>query len=453
MAMTTEKRAFGKMVLLLVLPVVGQNLLNMAVNTADVVMLGYVSQSALSASSLANQIQFILSLLFFGIGSGASILTAQYWGKGDTRTIEKVLGIALRFSIASAAVFALGAIAFPGPLMRIFTSDAELIAEGISYLRVVGVSYLFMAVTMMYLSAMSSMERVILSTQIYAVSLVVNIFGNAMLIFGWFGLPRLGILGVAISTTTARLVELVICLIDSRRNKYIRIRVRDIFARNKVLLQDFLRFALPAMGNDIVWGIGFSMYSVIMGHLGSDVVAANSIAQVVRNAAKVACSGISTGTAIIVGKALGQNLIDTARLYAKRMVNLTMVAAVIGGLMILALRPLIVNYGSITEQAREYLGVMLLISSYYVFGQAFNTTTICGVFRAGGDAKFGFILDFFDMWVFSVPLGFLCAFVFKLPVMWVYFVIFLDEFVKMPFIIVHYKRERWLQNITRESVG
>lgn len=447
-----EKRAFYTAVFWLMLPVVGQNLVNLGVQMADVVMLAYVNQTALSAASLANNISFILSLVFFGIASGATILASQYWGKGDTATVERVLGLSLRFSVSIALVFAVAAGFFPQTLMSIYTSDPELIAAGATYLRILAVSYLCMSVTTMYLNIMRSMERVLLSTIVYAISLLVNIVLNATFIFGLFGAPKLGIVGVAIGTVTARVVEVAICFGDSIRSKSVRIRFASIVERNPALTRDFFRYALPALANDVVWGVGFSMYSVIMGRLGSDVVAANAIAHVVRNMATVVCMGVSTCTSILVGKSLGENRLEEAAVYAARLLRLAMFTGALGGVLILLLKPVIVSYPQIEDQARQYLEIMAYISAYSVFGQAVNTTLICGIFRAGGDSKFGLYCDIITMWLFSVPLGFLCAFVFKLPVMWVYFIIFLDEFVKMPFVFRRYRQKLWLRNITRDEV-
>ena len=218
-------------------------------------------------------------------------------------------------------------------------------------------------------------------------------------------------------------------------------------------MQDLFRLSAPTMINDLGWSIAFSMYSVILGHLGGDIVAANSVGQIARNLGKVLCMGFANGTAIILGKTIGEGMMDAARVYAKRMVNLTSIAGIVGGVLILMVRPLLMMAfeSSLTPVALSYLGIMLLINAYYVWGQCMKTCWICGCFRAGGDVKYGMYCDLIAMWCFSVPLGFLFAFVFDLPVMWVYFILFLDEFAKMPFIIHHYKKFGWLQNITRDA--
>jgi Na+-driven multidrug efflux pump len=194
------------------------------------------------------------------------------------------------------------------------------------------------------------------------------------------------------------------------------------------------------------------MYSVILGHLGTDVVAANSLVTVVRNFGTIFCFSIASAGGILLGNTIGQNKIETARSDAKKLMKLTVLSGAIGGLIILAITPFVLSHATLTPGAMHYLKYMLLINTYYVMGAAVNTTLIAGAFRAGGDSRFGFICDTIDMWCYAVPLGFLAAFVFKLPVMWVYFLLCTDEFVKWPWVIKHYRSGKWLRNITRDHL-
>lgn len=446
----TEKRVFYSSLFRLVLPIAVQNLISTAVNSADVVMVGFVGQDALSSVSLANQVQFILSLVYSGVASGATMLASQYWGKNDTKTIEKIMGIAMRFSVGISALFFVLACFFPSYVMRVFTNDPVLIEGGVTYLRILGLSYLFMGVSQVYLCIMRSIERVVFAMWTFGSALILNIILNAVFIFGLFGVPAMGIAGAAVATVIARGIELAICMIDACRFKKVRFRISSVFEKNPLLFQDYMKYALPAFGNEVVWGVAFSMYSVIMGHLGSDMVAANSVVVVARNLGTVVCFGIANGGAIYLGKLIGDGRMEAAKKDASRLCHVTFVSGVLGGILVLLVRPLMMNLVELTPQASSYLTIMLVINSYYVLGQAMNTTVICGIFRSGGDSRFGFICDIIDMWGFSVPLGFLCAFVLNLPPMWVYFIICLDEFVKMPFIYRHYKSYKWLKNITRE---
>ena len=442
--------SFSKNLLRLAVPIVLQNLVTTAVSSADVIMLGFVSQDALAAGSLASQIMFILNLVYSGISSGVIMLAAQYWGKQDTLTIERIMGIGMRISILISTVFFILACFFPSLLMLIFTNDKELIATGIPYLRIVSFSYLFMSISQVYLCTMRTIERVIFATAANASALLLNIFLNAVFIFGLLGAPKMGIAGVALATTIARGIEFGICMLDALHFKVIRFRPAAIFERNKVLFADFMKYSLPAFGNEVSWGLAFSMYSVIMGHLGSDMVAANAVVVVARNLGTVACFGIANAGAILLGKSIGAGRMDTVKSDASKFCRITFVSGIVGGVFIFLLRPLFLNMADLTPTAQGYLNIMLFINMYYVLGQAMNTAVICGVFRSGGDSKWGFICDTIDMWVYAVPMGFLTAFLLKLPPMWVYFIICTDEFVKIPFVHKHYKSYKWIKNITRE---
>ena len=378
------------------------------------------------------------------------MLAAQYWGKKDKKTIEHIMGIGMQLSIFISSMFFIMAFFFPHVLMRIFTNDINLITEGIPYLRMVSFSYLFMSFSQVYLCAMRSIERVHFSTVTNAVALILNIIFNAVFIFGLFGAPKLGILGVALATVIARAVEFTICVIDNFIPKAIHFHIKNVLEVNKILFFDFMKYSLPAFGNEIVWGVAFSMYSVIMGHLDSDIVAANAVVVVARNLGTVACFGIADAGAIILGKSIGSGNTDTIKSDSSHFVKITSMSAVVGGIVIFLLRPVFFTMADLTPTAKSYLGIMLFINMYYIVGQAFNTAMICGVFRSGGDSKWGFFCDIIDMWCYSVPLGFISAFVLKLPPMWVYFLICTDEFVKIPFVYKHYKSYKWLKNITRD---
>ena len=448
--MNEEQRQFYKMTASLTLPIALQNLMDTAVSGADVLMLNFVSENAISAASLAGQVQFVLNMIFYGLSSGTAVLCAQYWGRGDKRTIEKVMGLSLRISICLSMLFTLAALFVPGVIMKIFTDDAAVIDLGMQYLRAVAPSYVLSGFATMYLCVMRSVERVVVSATVHSSAVVANIILNACFIFGWGPFPSLGIAGVAIATSITRALEVLYCIFDAAVIcRVIRFKIGDLFARRKILMRDFIRYSVPAMGNDLVWGLAFSMYSVILGHISSDIVAANSITTVVRSLGSVVCFGVASSGGIILGKAMGDNQLEKAELYAKRLLRLSIGTAIVGGLLVLAVRPVLLSWMNLTETVYGYLSVMLLITSYYIMGQSVNTMVVCGIFRAGGDVRFGLKMDIVAMWIYAVPVGFLAAFLFKLPPLWVYFILCLDEFVKMPVILMHYKKKKWLCNITR----
>ena len=229
---------------------------------------------------------------------------------------------------------------------------------------------------------------------------------------------------------------------------------RYLFRRNKLLTGDFVRLAMPALGNDLSWGLAFSMYSVILGHLGNDAVAANSMVVVVRNLSSTFCFAVASAGGILLGNVMGEGKLDKAKEYASQVMRMTVISGLAGAVILIACMPLVLRFAStsLSETAMGYLKVMLWINTYYIMGGAVNTSLIAGVFRAGGDTRFGLICDTIDMWCYAVPLGFFAAFVLKLPVLWVYFLLCTDEFVKWPWVIAHYRSGKWAKNITREGL-
>ena len=448
--MTQEAKTFYKDLRNVVQPMAIQNLISSAVNSADVIMLGYIGQTAIAASSLAGNVAFILFMVSTGLSSGLVMLGAQYWGKKDTESIKTLLGIGLRICCTVEIIVALIAAFYPRILMLIFTKDEGLIIEGCKYLRAASFSYVCLSFSQMFQAGFKSIERVKIVTITSTTSLFLNIGLNAVFIFGLLGVPKMGITGVGIATSIARFIEMVICFIYASRQKDVHFSVSCVFRRNKLLTRDFIRYSMPAVGNELVWGAAFAMYSVIMGHLGEDIVAANSVVNTVRQLGSVLCFGMAYGGAIVVGKYMGAGDMEVAERNASRLARVTIISGVLGAVLLLCCYPILPYIADLNETAAHYRNVLLFINSYSLIGASINTVLICGIFRAGGDARFGFVADCINMWAVSVPLGLLAAFVLKLPPLWVYFILFLDEFEKMPFVIRHYYKKGWLRNITRD---
>lgn len=433
----------------LVLPIAFQQFMLAAVNASDALMLGLLDQDSLSAVSLAGQVQFVFNLFLAAMTIGASMLAAQYWGKGDRDAVERILALVLKITTpVSLAVF-LAAQLCPGLLMRIFTRDEVLIAGGVRYLQVVGLSYLMTGISQIFLCILKNSGQAMKSTVISSFSVVLNIFLNAVFIFGFWIFPEMGIAGAALATVIAKAVELLWLFVESCREGRIHLRMRYVIHTDPLLRKDFWKYTTPVLANEMVWGCGFTMYSVIMGHLGSDAVAANSIANIVKNLIACFCSGIGNGGGILVGNELGQGNLEKARSYGGRLCRISIVSGIISGLVLLALSPLILSVSNLSDVSAGYLRGMLLICSYYMIGRAVNATTIAGIFCAGGDSRFGLLCDTVVMWVIAVPLGLISAFVLNLPVLAVYFVISLDEMVKLPAVYRHYKKYAWVKDLTR----
>lgn len=445
--MESEKRIFYRKLWGLVFPIAIQNLMTALVSASDAFMLGFVSQTSLSAVSLATQIQFVHNLFMLALTIGATTLAAQYWGKGDTDSVEEILAIVLKISMAVSVVFFIAAMFFSGFLMRIFTNDIRLIQAGIPYLRIVSVSYLFMGFSQIYLCIMKNSGRTAKSTIYGSVAVVINIGFNVIFIFGLAGFPAMGIAGAALATTVSRALELLLTIYENMHRSLVCVRLKYIRNSSKKLKKDFWHYTTPVLGNELVWGCGFTMFSVIMGHLGSDAVAANSVANILKNIIACVCNGIGAG--IIVGNELGKGEMERATEYGNRLFKLAVFAGAVSGLILLAVSPVLrIFTGSLSAQAHSYLKNMMYICTYYMIGKSVNATVIAGVFCAGGDTKFGLKCDAVTMWMILIPIGMITAFVLKLPIMVVYFIISMDEIIKLPAVYRHYKKYNWVRNLT-----
>ncbi len=445
-----DEKAFYKKLASIVIPVAFQQFMLASVSAADAIMLGKLSQNSMAAVSLAGQVQFIFNLFLAGSSIGTSMLVAQYIGKGDHDAVERILGIVLRVTIPIATTFTLAALLIPQVIMGIFTSDADLVVFGAQYLRCVSLSYFFCGITQIYLVIMKNSGHALKNSLISSSSVVINICLNAIFIFGLFGCPAMGIAGAALSTVIARFVEMTLALSDMRKEGRIKIRPEYFIHRDMGLRKDFWKYATPAFLNQILWGLAFSSESVIMGHMNPDAVAANSIALIVKNLTACFCLGFGNGAGIILGNTLGSGDLERGKRYGDRFIKIAVLNGLVTGGFVLLISPIIVRFANLTPQASHYLRWMLVMCSYYQFGKSLTCTTNGGVFPSGGDSKFTFKCDTITMWGFIVPVGFLVAFVFKLPVLVIYFFMTLDETIKLPAIFIHYRKYGWVRNITKE---
>lgn len=448
--MNKERKEFLKSAALLVVPVAMQNLITTAINSLDVIMLGRVNEIVLAGASLGNQVYFNMSLFLFGITSGAAVLIAQYWGKKDLDSIKAIFGLGMKLGIAVSSLFALAAFFLPELLMRIFTDDTEIIRQGEIYLRIVCFSYPFTAVNMIYLNTMRSMEKVKIATLAYSVSFFVNLIANGVLIFGLLGFPALGTAGAAWGTVIARFSEsLVILFYDRKINRTLKFSIKFLVSKNGLLTRDFWKYALPVIINELSWGTGISMITGILGRLGSSVVAANAVAQVARQLSMIIGFGVAAAAAIEIGKKIGEGNREGAKDLGRRYAVLSVITGFIGAAVILIALPVMLKFLVLTPDAAKYLKMMMLVMSYFVIGQSINSCFVVGIFRAGGDTRFGLFFDLTFMWGIAILGGWIAAFVFHAPVTVVYMILLSDEVLKMPVAYGRYKSYKWLKNVTR----
>ena len=444
--MDERKRSLRKEIVRLALPIALQQFMTALVGACDAIMLGKLSQDAMSAVSLATQVTFVFNLFMFAFMAGENMFVAQYYGKGDYTGISQVFSLVTKICGCIAVVFLAGTLFFPEQLMRILTNEETLIVLGSEYLRVIGISYVFSGIAQIFLAIMKNCGAVNMSTLINGVMVILNIALNAVFIFGLSGFPKMGIKGAALATVLATVVQFLWSV------GYVLCRIRavkfSLRSCEKKLFGRFWQKTVPLLINNLAWGIGFSMYSVIMGHLGTDAVAANGIANISKNLVVCFCLGLGNAGSIIVGNRLGADRLQEAKEVGETLTRTAIIAGVVSGLVLIALSPFITKMVDLTPTARGYLQKMLLISSYYIAGKSVNCMTIGGIFAAGGDSKFGMLCDSVTLWCIIVPLGCICAFILKLPVMIVYFVLNLDEIIKLPVVYKHYKKYKWIKNLT-----
>lgn len=444
--MDERKRSLRKEIVRLALPIALQQFMTALVGACDAIMLGKLSQDAMSAVSLATQVTFVFNLFMFAFMAGENMFVAQYYGKGDYTGISQVFSLVTKICGCIAVVFLAGTLFFPEQLMRILTNEETLIVLGSEYLRVIGISYVFSGIAQTFLAIMKNCGAVNMSTLINGVMVILNIALNAVFIFGLSGFPKMGIKGAALATVLATVVQFLWSV------GYVLCRIRavkfSLRSCEKKLFGRFWQKAVPLLINNLAWGIGFSMYSVIMGHLGTDAVAANGIANISKNLVVCFCLGLGNAGSIIVGNRLGADRLQEAKEVGETLTKTAIIAGIVSGLVLIALSPFITKMVDLTPTARGYLQKMLLICSYYIAGKSVNCMTIGGIFAAGGDSKFGMLCDSVTLWCITVPLGCICAFILKLPVMVVYFVLNLDEIIKLPVVYKHYKKYKWIKNLT-----
>ena len=439
---------FRNKILKLALPITAQQFMLALVSACDAFMLGGLDQNALSAVSLASQVTFVFNLILTALTIGENMFVAQYYGKKDFDGLRTSAGLVLRDVFIVSVLFLIATLWIPEILMGLFTNDTILIAYGMKYLKLIGLSYVFSGVLQVLQGVLKNCGYAGKCAMISAVVVCFNIVLNAIFIYGYFECPRMEIAGAALATVIANGVGLAITVSILYPKKELWVRSADIRKWKANITKKFWKYVYPVFFNEFVWGGGFTMYSVILGHLGSDAVAANSIANITKNLLICGCTGFGYGGSIIVGNLLGEGNLSEVRKSGNILCKIAVISGLFTGGMVLLAVPVILHFTNLTDTATEYLKYMLLMSSYYVIGKSINSMTIGGIFPAGGDTKFGLKCDAVTMWCFAVPLGCIAAFILKLPVLMVYFVLNLDELVKLPVVLKHYRKYKWVKNLT-----
>ncbi len=429
-----------------------QNLLTFGVNLADNIMLGKYSEIAMSGVSLANQVQFLLQMFALGASNGVAVLAAQYWGKGDTKPIKKIFTSAAIVGTVLSALLGLAVIVAPEAVLGLLTDKTNEINAGSEYIVIMGFSYCIFTMTQLFLSMLRSVETVRIGFVINVVSLVVNIGLNYSLIFGNFGCPELGVKGAAIATLVARYVEFIIVVfyvfgID----KKIKMKLRDLFVIDKTYIRDYIKTGLPLIFSATSWGIAMAIQTAILGRIESDaVLGANSIATAVYQVVSVLYTSTSNSGSVIIGKTVGERDIPRVKLYAKRLQVIYLLIGIVSGLIMFLSCDVILSLYNVADETRELAKIFIYILSITIVGSCYEAPALCGIVSGGGDTKFVLFNDLIFMWGIVLPLSFLSAFVWHLPVPVTFFFLKCDQILKCIVAVVKVNRFKWIKVLTRE---
>lgn len=443
----------------LAIPIILQNLITNSLALVDTFMIGTLGETPLAGVALANIPIFVVLLLVFGIQSGSSVLISQHWGKGDTDTINRVIGIGFYISGGIATLFALGMFFFAQPFMALFGNDPEVVAVAARYARIVGFSYIFDGLTQVYVAAHRSMENPKLGLYLLSVAMVTNTFLNWVLIFGNLGAPALGVEGGAIATLAARVLGFLVMVVYASTNRRFRLRPQLFLRPDRPLLARFARYSTPVVLNETLWGLGISIYPTIMGHMdGSrEILAAYAISGNMEKVCTVAVFAVAATAAIIVGREIGAGHTQTIYEVGAALNTVAFFAGlVVGGVMIavthLVFVPYVYPIFDLSAKAASISSMMLTMTFFFLSIRSFNCTNIVGVLRGGGDVRWAAFLDLFPLWLFSIPLAALAGLVFQVGIFWVYLATFAENLLKFIFGMRRFRSGAWIHDVTVTSV-
>ncbi len=433
-------------------PIILQQAITSALNAIDVFMIGQLGEVQVASVGLANQVGFLMFFVLFGIGSGAGVYSAQYWGKRDIPNIHRALGIGLSMSLFGSALFTILAVGFPHAAMRVFSSDQQVIQTGSVYLRISGLSYLLSAVTYSFSMVHRSTGYVRLPTTTGAIAIIIKSLLSYVLIFGKLGLPALGVTGAAIATVVARSVELAALLyITYSRKLPAAARFNAMFSFDRAYLKSFLIVSLPVVFNEMLWSLGISVYNAIYARIGTESIAAYNIAATIEGMAFVMFIGLMDACAIMIGNRIGAGNQALARTYANRSVGIATVGGILVGMLILLASNFVPAWYNISTSSAQYVRNIMLVMGCCLWIRTTNMISIVGVMRSGGDTRFGFFLDAGTIWLIGVPIALLGAFVFELSIYWVYLMVMAEELIKLVAAILRIRSGRWLRDLTQAA--
>ena len=453
-------KSFLRKTFAITIPIVLQNLLNNLVNLVDTLMIGQLGETSIAAVGLANKLFFVFALLMFGVSSGSSILSAQYFGKHEFMNIKRVLRISLFLGVGGSLLFAIPGFFAPDFVMSIFTPLDDTISEGAKYLVIIVFSYPLTAITMNYISILRSMNYVKLPIIITSVSIMVNVFFNYGLIYGNMGFPEMGVAGAALATLIARTVEcgVLLALVYSHKPgdgklgdfihlKYDKIKEKGTAFINKAFLSKFINNAAPVIANEFIWGLGVTMYSLVYGRMGDAATAAITITNTVEQVALVFFFGICHAAAVLLGHELGSDKLDKAEEHAKNYMAMMFVLSLVGTVIVFLIRGPVASLFDVPDEVIRYVRLCITVFALCMPIRMLNTLIIVAILRSGGDTKATLFLDTTGVWLIGIPMAVLGGLILKYPVHIVYAMILVEEIYKLILAYLRYKKKIWLRNI------
>jgi len=446
------EKEFFNTVFAITIPIALQNVISFGVNAMDSIMLGTLGDIAVSGANLGGQPFFLMSMVGFGLAGGGSVLISQYWGKGEKEVIRKVMRISMLAITIVAALAMVVCFLFPYQVMSLYTNEPDVQAAAASYLRIMSVGFVFYAIANNYMSSLRAVENVKMSTIVYGMSFFVNVFFNYVFIFGKFGAPAMGVAGAALGTTIARVFEFIcITIYMYGMEKKIGYRMHCMFKIDTSLMKDFIHHALPVVGNEMIWGLGATATSMIMGRIGSTFVAANSITNVIAQLAQVFIFGIANASAVVCGKTIGEGKMERAQKTAQTLMLMAIVFGFISSAVILLLRNPFLSIYDITPQAKENAYNMMFVLAMVQPISAIDIISIVGILRGGGDTRLALALDGGGMWVINIPMGILTGLVLKIPPALIFLAMRSDSFIKIFIELRRIASGRWMRTVTRDD--
>ena len=441
-------REFYKTVAVLAIPISLQSLITIGVNMMDTIMLGSMGEVALSASSLANQFINIFHICCMGIGMGASVLTSRFWGMQDKDSLRKTITIMYRLCFVFGLLFTAATIIAPDALMRIYTSDEEVIRAGVSYFRWSVPCYWLLGFSLTTTIVLRSVGQVKLPLLCSVIAFFINIFFNWVFIFGKLGAPRMEVAGAAVGTLISRTFEfLFICGYFLFFDKKVSYRVKMILMKCGDLLKDYLRISIPVLVSDGLLAFGNSAVAMVMGRIGKEFVSANAITMVVQQLSTVFIQGISNASSIITGHTLGAGDTERAQRQGVTFLGLGTVIGVLAGGLIMILSWPVINCYNVTGETKAIAEQLMLAVGVIVIFQSMNSILTKGVLRGGGDTKFLMLADILFLWIASIPLGYLAGLVWHLPAFWIYTFLKIDQFIKAVWCVFRLGSKKWIKKI------